>query len=224
MADDAFAEIATEYDQWFETPLGAFIDAQEVGALRRLLEDEPRGSVVEIGAGTGHLVKPLVAEGFRVTAVEPSAAMCAIGERETASLPAEWLDARAEALPLGDGECDGAVFFATIEFVDDARQSLREAFRVVRDGGWVAVGYLHALSAWTALYRHEADRGTPPWPAARFFTRDELEALAGAGAEAAAGVVWLGPSAGPPFEEADAAGRRAGHAPAFEALLWRVRR
>ncbi|GAB4323985.1 MAG: methyltransferase domain-containing protein [Dehalococcoidia bacterium] len=222
-AADAFAEVAAEYDRWFETPLGAFVDGQELDALARLLAAEPRGHVVEIGAGTGHVVKALCRLGFQVTAVEPSAAMRAIGERTTAGQDVRWVDARAEALPFAGGEFDGALFFATIEFVGDPGAALKEAFRVVRDGGWVAVGALNALSSWTALYRHEAGRGTPPWPAARFYTRDDLASLAGQEAEEALAAVWLGPLAEPPYDEADQAGQRAGNPPAFELLRWRLR-
>ena len=220
---DAFAEVAADYDRWFETPLGAFIDERELEALARLLAGEPRGHVVEVGAGTGHVVNALRRHGFEVTAVEPSAAMRVIGERAAGGPGVRWVDARAEALPFADGEFDGALFFTTIEFVDDASRALREAFRVVRDGGWVVVGALHATSSWTALYRHEADRGTPPWPAARFYTRADLESLAGREAEEARAAVWLGPFAREPYDEADEAGRRAGNPPAFELLRWRVR-
>lgn len=223
-AADPFAAIAAEYDQWFATPLGAYIDGQERGALADVLRLEPRGCVVEVGAGTGHVVRILRDHGFQVTAVEPSAAMRAIGERAASGPDVRWVDARAEHLPFADGQFDGALFFATIEFVDDPAAALREAFRVVCDGGWVTVGYLHGLSSWTALYRYEAGRGTAPWPAARFYTRDDLESLAGAEAEAAAPAVWLGPLAEPPYDEADHAGRRAGHPPAFELLRWRVHR
>lgn len=221
---DPFASVAADYDRWFETPLGAFVDREELAALARLLAAVPRGHVLEVGAGTGHVVKAVRAQGFTVTAVEPSAAMRAIGERETHGAGVTWVNGRAEALPFPDARFDGALFFATIEFVDDPAQALREAFRVVRDGGWVAVGALNALSAWTALYRHEADRGTPPWPAARFFTRDQLEAFAAQRAEEVVGAVWLGPFAAEPYPQADDAGRRAGHPPAFELLRWRVHR
>src|SRR5690606_5486048 len=132
-----------------------------------------------------------------------------------------WHDGAAEDLPFESGAFDGAVFFATIEFVADAAKAVDEAIRVLRPGGWLAVGYLNTFSPWTALYRHEADHGSPPWAAARFFSRDDLEQLAGQAAVRAEAAVWLAPLAEPPYGEADAAGRRAGNAPAFELLLWR---
>ena len=217
---DVFGDMAAGYEAWFETPLGAFVDRQELDALAKVV-GEGEGRVLEIGAGTGHIVRFLVQQGFRVAALEPSPGMRAAGEAATAGMNVEWREGFAESLPYDDGEFDGAAFFATIEFVDDPAMTIREAFRVVRAGGWLAIGYLNALSQWTAMYRHEADKGSPPWTAARFFARDQLEELAGGPAERSEGAVWLAPMAEPPFEEADGAGKRAGNAPAFEVLLWR---
>lgn len=218
---DPFAAIAATYDDWFETPLGAFVDCQELEALRTILAGDSPGDVIEIGAGTGHVSEFLARLGFRVTAVEPSAAMRANGQSATAGLGVEWCEGRAEHLPFDDGRFDGALFFAALEFVADPGAALPEAFRVVRPGGWIVVAYLNALSPWAASSRHEADRGIPPWNAATFFTRDDIEALAGSPPWKTAAAAWLGPFAAPPFEEADDAGQRAGNAPALEILLWR---
>jgi SAM-dependent methyltransferase len=218
--NDVFGELAADYESWFETPLGAFVDREELAALASML-DPPEGRVLEIGAGTGHVAKFLAGLGFSVDALEPSPGMHARGEAATAGMSVGWSAGFAESLPFDDGRFDGAVFFATIEFVDEPARAVAEAFRVVRPGGWLVIGYLNALSPWTAMYRHEADKGLPPWNAAHFFVRDQLEALAGGTAEQAAHAVWLAPMAAAPYEDAEQAGRRAGNAPAFEVLRWR---
>lgn len=220
-AKDAFAAIADDYDSWFETPLGSFIDRQELAALRSMIPPDTRGEILEIGAGTGHVAAFLAREGYRIVAVEPSAAMRKLGEAGTAELEITWVDAPGEELLFEDGRFGGAVFFATIEFVADQGAAFREALRVLQPGGWIAVGYLHPWSGWTALYRHRAEQGAEPWTAARFSGRDELEELAGFAAEASRGAVWLGPMAEEPFDEANEAGKRAGNAPAFDVLRWR---
>jgi hypothetical protein len=86
-----------------------------------------------------------------------------------------------------------------------------------RAGGGVFVGWLDARASWTALYRAEGDRGVEPWASARFFTHERLTELAGWPPEAADYALWAGPFAEPPFEQAEAARRRAGHPPAFGA-------
>jgi SAM-dependent methyltransferase len=84
-------------------------------AVDRLLEElgNPR-RVLDVGAGTGKLTRPLLARGLEVIAVEPAAAM---RELLTAT---EVYDASADALPLPDGSVEAVVsaqafhWFATL--------------------------------------------------------------------------------------------------------------
>jgi ubiquinone/menaquinone biosynthesis C-methylase UbiE len=220
---DAFNSVASTYEAWFDSPLGAFVDACELQALASLICDVNADSIIEIGAGTGHVARFLSQYAREVTAIEPSAAMRAEGIQRTSGIPIHWIDARAEHLPYPDAHFDGAVLFATLEFVDRPAQALHEALRVVRPAGWVIVGFLHALSAWTALYRYKADRGVMPWTAARFYTRTDIEQWMGFPAEQFKTAVYLAPQAIPPFADADRAGKRAGNAPGLEILRWRKR-
>lgn len=220
-ADDPFALLAQTYEDWFTTALGAFIDQAETSALDTLIPEPGAGTIIEIGAGTGHVARHLAACGFRVIAVEPSPAMRDAGRSRSEDFPIDWCAAAAEFLPFARDTVDGALFFATLEFVRDPDAALREAMRVVRPGGWVAVAFLHALSPWAALYRHLADRGEIPWSAARFFTPADLVQRMEGPPVAEAEAVHLAPHAEPPYDEAEQAGRRAGNAPALHLLLWR---
>jgi ubiquinone/menaquinone biosynthesis C-methylase UbiE len=220
---DAFNSVASSYEAWFESPLGSFVDAYELQALASLLSNVNADSIIEIGAGTGHIARFLSQYAREVTAIEPSVAMRAEGIQRTSDLLIHWIDARAEHLPYPDAHFDGAVLVTTIEFVDQPAHALHEALRVVRPDGWVIVGFLNALSAWTALYRYNADRGVMPWAAARFYTRTDIEQWVGFPAEQSQTAVYLAPQAVPPFAEADQAGKRAGNAPALEILRWRKR-
>lgn len=216
----AFAAAASTYEAWFTSPLRAFVDQHQGEALAGLLHGTPPGMVLDIGAGTGHNAVRLAHWGYHVTAVEPSPAMRRAGQRHTRALAIPWCAARAEALPFCSASVDGVVFFTTLEFVQDPGQALHEARRVVRRGGWLAVGFLHAYSPWAAFYRTRADQGVLPWTAARFWTRPEIEALLGLEAERSAAAVYLAPQAIPPFDAAEATGKRAGNAPALEILFW----
>jgi ubiquinone/menaquinone biosynthesis C-methylase UbiE len=141
----------------------------------------------------------------------------------TAGLPIRWCGARAECLPFPDARFDGAVLFTTLEFVQDPSRALQEALRVVRAGGWVAVGFLSALSPWVAAYRYRADQGAMPWSAAQFFARADVERFMGETAEISEAAVYLAPQATVPFEGAERAGKRAGNHPALEILRWSKR-
>src|SRR6266852_7178795 len=67
--------------------------------------------VCDVGAGTGNLTLPLAAAGLAVVALEPNAAMRALGRQRTAGVArVRWLAACAEATPLGDATCDLVTF------------------------------------------------------------------------------------------------------------------
>ncbi|MER3557254.1 MAG: SAM-dependent methyltransferase, partial [Thermus sp.] len=76
---DPFAHLAEAYEAWYETPLGAYVIAEEEKALRALLP--PGESLLEVGAGTGYWLRRL-AYPVRV-ALEPSEAMRKVGLRKT---------------------------------------------------------------------------------------------------------------------------------------------
>lgn len=217
---EAFGAAAAAYEAWFASPLGAFVDREEKRALTRILKGVGHGSVLDIGAGTGHLTTWLAQHGYQMTALEPCQAMRAEGKRQTAARAIHWCEALAEHLPFRDASFDGAMLFTTLEFVQDPAQALHEAMRVVHSQGWVIVGFLHALSPWAALYRDRARRGEMPWAAAQFFTRDDVERDMGRPAEQSETAVYLAPQAVAPLMEAERAGMRAGNMPAMEILRW----
>jgi ubiquinone/menaquinone biosynthesis C-methylase UbiE len=145
------------------------------------------------------------------------------GRRRTAGSSIDWCDAQAESLPFRDASFHGVMLFTTLEFVQQPASALAEARRVICPGGWVAVGFLHALSPWVALYRHRADRGAMPWTAAQFFTRADVERLMGVPADVSVSAVHLAPQAVAPFADAEQAGKRAGNQPALEIVRWNTR-
>lgn len=216
---DHFAQLAQEYDQWFQTPLGQFVAQQERALLYEALKDHPPGVVLEIGAGTGFATTVLLQLGWEVVAVEPSDAMRAIGMHKLPDI--EWVAARAEHLPFPSEKFDIVLAFTVIEFVQDLSLFFHEAFRVLVPSGSLYIGFFEPESPWVALYRHLGDRGHAPWTTARFYDQEQLEERAGKRSIRKNSVLWLAPYATPPFPEADAAGKRAGNVPAVSIIQWK---
>jgi SAM-dependent methyltransferase len=92
----------------------------------------PASTVLDLGAGTGKLSRPLVGRFDRVIAVEPADAM----RRVLAMVcpEAQALTGSAEAIPLGDGSVD-AVFAAEAFHWFDGERALNEIARVLRPRG-----------------------------------------------------------------------------------------
>jgi SAM-dependent methyltransferase len=102
-------------------------------AIDRLLQElgRPR-RVLDVGAGTGKLTRPLLARGVSVVAVEPAGAMRATLRRMAPD--AEVHEGSADALPLGDGSVDAVVAGQAFHWFATAA-ALDEFARVLAPGG-----------------------------------------------------------------------------------------
>ena len=92
----------------------------------------PGSSVLDIGAGTGKLTRPLLARGLRVIAVEPVAGMRVMLERTAPA--ADVRAGQAESLPLRAAEVDGVVAGQAFHWFANAT-ALGELARVLRPEG-----------------------------------------------------------------------------------------
>jgi ubiquinone/menaquinone biosynthesis C-methylase UbiE len=103
--------------------------------LRSRLLADLKGTVVEVGCGTGDNFAHYPDTVERIVAVEPEAYL-----REQAAAHSdervELRDAVASRLPVGDGEADAVVFSLVLCSVDQA-SALAEARRVLGSGGEV---------------------------------------------------------------------------------------
>jgi ubiquinone/menaquinone biosynthesis C-methylase UbiE len=219
VGDELFDDLALEYEAWYQTPLGAFVIAEEERLLLAALPDAD-GRLLDVGAGTGWWSRILARRGFQVMAVEPAAAMRRVGAART-SEPIQWVSGRAEELPLPAEAFDLVLLMTVLEFVAEPARAMAEAWRSLRPGGTLLVGHLDALSPWAALYRRLGDRGVAPWSGARFVESGAIGHWLGRPADSRSSCVFLAPGASPPFETADQAGRLAGNAGALAVLRWR---
>lgn len=108
--------------------------------LQRLVA--PAGKdVLDIGCGTGGLVRWLAGAGARPVGLEISDAQLAVARSADGGSGARYLVGRAERVPLPDASLDLAVFMRTLHHVPPASlpAALREARRLLRPGGAVYV-------------------------------------------------------------------------------------
>jgi SAM-dependent methyltransferase len=111
--------------------------------------------VVDVGAGSGELVRWLRDQGADVVGVECGETMMRLAREADPQHPDAYLDGVAQALPLPDGDADVVVMSNSLHHVpaDQMDAALHEARRVLRPGGTlyvsepVATGPGHELVA-----------------------------------------------------------------------------
>ena len=121
--------------------------------LRTALAGSPGSDLVDIGGGTGNYADALKAEGWTVTL---GWADFAVGlalvlawnlvrmRRQAAAKGLRVLPGDATALPFGNESHDAVMMVSMLHQVEDWRQALSEARRVLRPGGRLAIMLLTA--------------------------------------------------------------------------------
>lgn len=107
--------------------------------LRDALAGAPGRELVDIGGGTGNYAQALREDGWDPLVVDLNAAMLEHAQAKGLRT----LQADAAALPLPDEGADAAMLVAMLHHVPDWRAALREARRILRHGGRLA------LMGWT---------------------------------------------------------------------------
>lgn len=96
-----------------------------------------RGTILEIGVGTGALAVPLADRGLRIVGIDLSTAMLAQLRRKSRTMPVVAGD--ATALPFPDDAFGGAYARWVLHLIPAWREVVRELSRVVRPGGVVVI-------------------------------------------------------------------------------------
>ena len=156
-----FEVYADRYEAWFVKHRYAY--ESELRAVRTLLQ--PRGTGLEIGAGTGRFASPL---GIRF-GVEPAKAMRRLARRRGIEVVA----AVAEELPFRDRVFDHVLMVTTICFVDDVKRAVGEAYRVLQPGGLFIVGFVDRNSALGLDYQQHKQENVF-YREADFYSTDEV--------------------------------------------------
>ncbi len=98
-------------------------------------------SLLSVGCGPAGVERILLAKGFDITGLD-------VSEEALSCAPQKMrkFRGRAEELPFPDRSFDGALFIASVQFMEDPVKALKEAHRVLRDDGRIMLLLLNPLS------------------------------------------------------------------------------
>jgi SAM-dependent methyltransferase len=165
----AFQKNVDQYEQWFMDHPFAYVS--ELHAVRSLL---PEGGIgIEIGVGTGRFAAPLgIAKG-----IEPSGSMAELARKRGVDVT----QGVAEKLPYRDQQFEFALMVTTICFLDDRDLAFQEAYRVLKQGGALLIGFVDRESALGRQYLERKDKSLFYKDATFYSAADILSAMERAG-------------------------------------------
>ena len=161
---DEFEQHSEEYDSWYSHHREVY--ESEVLAIKAL---DLRGVGLDIGVGTGALSYQT---GVTV-GIDPSLSMLRIAKRRGIQV----VRAAGEYLPFRDRFLDYIIMTVTFCFLDNPRDVLREAWRVLREEGHLGVCIVTRDSPWGKHYMRKASTGHRFYRFAKFYTYEELSGI-----------------------------------------------
>ncbi len=161
-----------QYDDWYETPRGAWMGGVELQLIEALLAPRAGETVLDVGCGTGYFTR-----GF----ADSAAARWTVGADTDLAMArfaadrgkAAYLVADGQRLPFADHSFDLVISVTALCFMPDAHRALAEMLRVARRR--VALGLLNRHSLlWFCKGRHG---GRGAYRGAHWHTRREVRRL-----------------------------------------------
>jgi 2-polyprenyl-3-methyl-5-hydroxy-6-metoxy-1,4-benzoquinol methylase len=169
-----FGKLASDYERWYETPVGKAHDQAQESDVRRFLEPaRPGARLLDVGCGTGHWSRFFASMGYEVHGVDISPEMIAVA-RSAGVSGCTFEVADVCALPFWGASFDVVAAMATLEFVSDVSLALEEMFRCVKRNGVVLIGTLNRLAS---INRRRIAEGREPYASGRLLSPGELRKL-----------------------------------------------
>jgi len=167
-------QYAKNYKAWFESPKGRFAFQLEKKLIKNIVPLKRNDKVLDVGCGIGVFSQVFKNIGAEVTGIEISEEMLNVALEAPENKGIKFIPGSAYELPFPDNSFDLVTLITVLEFLDDPRKAITEAFRVSK--GKVFVGILNRRSP-IALRRKMS--GKEVWKKAHFFTLNETINLLG---------------------------------------------
>lgn len=143
---EPFEKYSKKYEDWFEK--NKFVYESEIQAIKELFPKVKKS--IEIGVGSGRFAVPL---GIKI-GVDPSPRMRKIAQQKGIKV----INAVAEELPFKNSQFELALMVTTICFVDNLNLAFREAYRILKPGGYLIIGFVDKDSSLGKLYQQHKEK------------------------------------------------------------------
>lgn len=165
---------AKRYESWFDDPQFRLSAELEGRLMLDMLRPAPGETALEIGVGTGRRLCALMEMGVNITGIDPSPYMLDIA-RKRLGRRADLHRGFGEDLPFDDNAFHYVIVSSTLEFADNPKAVLEEAFRTAKDR--VFIGVMNRFAIQGIRRRVEGLFQDTIYSKARFFSVWEIKSF-----------------------------------------------
>ncbi|MCO6543839.1 MAG: methyltransferase domain-containing protein [Lactobacillus sp.] len=177
--ENVFNKFFNDYDDWYQTPVGQFVDQAETQTLVKLLQPKAQQKILDVGCGTGNFTIKLAQQDCQVTGVDIAPNMLQQAQQklqQQQQLTAQLKIMNVEKLSFLDNSFNAAFSMAAFEFINNIQSAYQEMWRVVQPGGHIVIGTIQKNGSWANFYESPACHGTA-YEFSHFWTAEQLISL-----------------------------------------------
>ncbi|SES89992.1 ubiquinone biosynthesis O-methyltransferase [Natronincola peptidivorans] len=170
---------AIDYDQWYESKMGRFVDEVETNLAFSMFVPQKGMTILDVGCGTGNFSIKLAELGCKVVAIDLSEEMLKVARRkvEEKELDITFHTMDVYDIKLEENQFDAVFSMAAFEFIKEPQKAYTEMMRVLKPGGELLIGTIHRNSSWGSLYMSKDFQENTVFKYADFKSLEELEGL-----------------------------------------------
>lgn len=173
-----FDKEAEDYDQWYNSKLGSFVDRVETELAFKLFQPHKEMKILDVGCGTGNFSVKLAEIGCKVVGIDLSEKMLNIARAKIKEdLDLEFHQMDVCKLDFSDEEFDGVFSMAAFEFIGEPQKAYKEMYRVLKKNGNLLIGTINRESKWGEFYLSKKIEENSVYKHAEFKTLSLLKSL-----------------------------------------------
>ena len=175
MNEIVFDKFYDDYDDWYTTKIGKFVDDLETEVLFKLLKPKMGMKILDLGCGTGNISFKLANLGCDVIGIDISEKMLAQAKSKTVkgSGSVKFLKMNGKNMEFEDNSFDAVISMTAFEFIYNPKIVYNEMKRVVKPSGNIIIGTIQKDGSWEKLYSSDICKGTA-YEKAEFKSKDDL--------------------------------------------------
>lgn len=149
-----FDDKANDYDQWYKSKLGSFVDKVETELAFSLFKPTSGMKILDVGCGTGNFSIKLAEMGCKVIGIDLSEKMInkAKEKIKNTNLDIEFYAMDVYDIDFPDESFDGVFSMAVFEFINKPLIAYNEMYRVLKENGYLLIGTINKESKWGEFY------------------------------------------------------------------------